>query len=732
MRRIKFWALAAISFSTATVVTLFAPDKFLVRSLSVSSCRIFGLNSTFCAGNLRFSTERAMAANPVSHDVHKYYGQAGSNLKKLDKTDDTILAFKPDREEYGHIPITKEALKQVGPFTETAIKEIVAANRAVDLKPGSSWRASEDFSIPKNHFDNEEFSGGSTRLIELKDKIIDKLKKIEKAKDCYDSNDIETTQKERQKDRKEIGMQARKLLGGALHTLQDFYAHTNWVELGSGIIYEKLGRSVIHKLALDTHTSEVYEIKEWNKYTSQYRKSLVTHSGILLPAFKNHPSDPEHYLTSGYFMSISSSCYAPPGKTRHGSPICPNGLNKDKLGRPGYDEAKRLAVDASVDYIKDQIFQELGDNDLAKNALMGIEEEEKLNPCEKKSNTTGTSTGNYKQGKSYGDPHLSTFDDLSYSFQTVGEFILVKSNHGKFEIQVRQAPVNSSLSLNSAVAMKMGSDRVAFYSKEFPDSNTGTPLRINGKPTVIQGDSLSLSSGNTIVKSDDTYVVNFSTGEKVLIDTAQFGGNFYFNVSPFVSDSHPERYSGLLGNANGDPKDDQQIRGGAVLSSKSTYGDVKKVLNLVGVGQLPFSLDPGEKLYFDQLYKDFGNSWRIKQNESLFDYPPDKTTESYTDLKFPDKYLKLEMLSSKQIEKARSACTEAKVDPTMMEGCIFDVGFTGFSEFARATAEINSYLNTVQRLVPGVNVSLPGLEVPTNPLDVPRSVCLPFVGCVDR
>ncbi|ARV59035.1 hypothetical protein BZZ01_10645 [Nostocales cyanobacterium HT-58-2] len=359
-----------------------------------------------------------------------------------------------------------------------------------------------------------------------------------------------------------------------------------------------------------------------------------------------------------------------------------------------------------------------------------IKTQQNLPNCDKTPDQSNRPSRQLKQGKSYGDPHLITFDGLSYSFQTVGEFILVKSNDGKFEVQVRQAPVNSSLSLNSAIAIKLGNDRVVFYSKDFPDSNTSTPLRINGKPTVIEDDSLSLPGGNTIAKSGNTYVVNFSTGEKVVVDTAQFGDNFYFNVSPFVLDSQPERYSGLLGNVNGNPKDDQKIRGGAVLSSKSTYGDVKQVLNLVGVGQLPFSLDAAEKIYFDKLYKDFANSWRISQKESLFDYLPNKTTENYTDRKFPDKYLKLEMLSSEQVKKARSACEAVKVTQDMMEGCIFDVGFTGFSEFARATAEINSYVETLNTLFPGLNIPTSQRVIDNTIERVKPKVCVPFVGCL--
>jgi hypothetical protein len=36
-------------------------------------------------------------------------------------------------------------------------------------------------------------------------------------------------------------VQARQLLGQLLHTLQDFYSHSNWIELGKKEINERLG-----------------------------------------------------------------------------------------------------------------------------------------------------------------------------------------------------------------------------------------------------------------------------------------------------------------------------------------------------------------------------------------------------------------------------------------------------------------------------------------------------------
>ncbi|MEH1953547.1 VWD domain-containing protein [Nostoc sp.] len=357
---------------------------------------------------------------------------------------------------------------------------------------------------------------------------------------------------------------------------------------------------------------------------------------------------------------------------------------------------------------------------------------EKDAPC---NTTENQSKSDNKQDKNqcpiaaniWGDPHMTTFDGLKYDLQTLGEFTLVKSHRSDFEVQSRHIPYNSSgsLAISSAVAMKVGGDRVAIYAQGLPDADTTTPLRVNGKPTNLQGDKLALPGGGEILRQGGNYVMSAPTGEKVLVSS----NGSYLNISPVV-DNRAGKYSGLLGNVNGNPKDDLQVRDGSnVLEVRSTYGDVNKVLNQVGL-RLPGALDRAEKVYFDQLYKEFANSWRVKQKESLFDYPAGKTTKSYLDPSFPDQYLKLDMLSPEQIEKARNACTESKVSQELMEGCIFDVGFSGYSEFARTTSEINGYVNIVNQLFPGSNIPTTGQVVDQVIQKVKPKVCLPFVGCV--
>ena len=65
-------------------------------------------------------------------------------------------------------------------------------------------------------------------------------------------------------------------------------------------------------------------------------------------------------------------------------------------------------------------------------------------------------------GDSNGDPHLLTYDNKRYDFQAVGEFVLSRESSGGYQVQVRQQPAAASrtVSLNTAVAMKVGDEKV--------------------------------------------------------------------------------------------------------------------------------------------------------------------------------------------------------------------------------------------------------------------------------
>jgi hypothetical protein len=320
-----------------------------------------------------------------------------------------------------HVEITEEALKavydrmpasfrqmyEVG-FSTKAIDEIGTANKAMDTancgednepaKPCQfslvvpslgTFGPSEAIAafhyadkLPNgDHFDAEAFQDGSDRIYQRRELIITSLQ---------NKNFIV----------------ARKLLGFALHSLQDFYAHSNWVEIGLGRLESRLGTKDGFKtpgaprIAFDTEPTCLYgrylfndlkpEVKNQlllrfrlarDRATDQQIKdadiddtvekiyqdltikltNYVTYD-VMLKAFADTP------LTSGVFYyswdpTRQYEFMEDPApitgyfKCRHGYTDPFNvvyeqfGINKDEDSRPGYANARVYAKAHSEDFI---------------------------------------------------------------------------------------------------------------------------------------------------------------------------------------------------------------------------------------------------------------------------------------------------------------------------------------------------------------------------------------------
>lgn len=272
---------------------------------------------------------------------------------------------------------------------------------------------------------------------------------------------------------------------------------------------------------------------------------------------------------------------------------------------------------------------------------------------------------NLTMGRTYGDPHISSFDGKKFSFQTVGEFVMAKSNDGFFEVQARQKPQSDEISLNTAIAMNVHGDRVAIYASDYPDAVNGTPLRVDGRPIFIQNEVYYLPHGGTVQNSGKSYIVTWPTGEKVEAKMSNSGRMSFLNMSVNVYPCSAT-YNGVLGNANGNPNDDFGERGTQMASS--TIFDP--------FGSNDFSRDNAnmEKQYLAFIAKDFARMYRVTQLTSLFDYGFGQSTWTFTDESFPRVHLTLADLSENDRNNARKRCEQQGVSREDMNGCIFDVG----------------------------------------------------------
>ncbi|XP_030643654.1 von Willebrand factor A domain-containing protein 7-like [Chanos chanos] len=154
---------------------------------------------------------------------------------------------------------------------------------------------------------------------------------------------------------------ARERLGETMHTLQDFYSHSNWIELGNRSPFTSLIRPdvPIDNIA-DRNTPTCRSCVDDN-CTGNILESIIT----------------ERKLTTGYTSQFNP--FKPNGKCSHGGAFDltsrfepTGGINKDGISSEHGDlhrQAAGVAVSATSDLLED-IRVSAGDNDFLR--LMGI------------------------------------------------------------------------------------------------------------------------------------------------------------------------------------------------------------------------------------------------------------------------------------------------------------------------------------------------------------------------
>lgn len=184
---------------------------------------------------------------------------------------------------------------------EQALAEIGLYNEAVDADQLTSAK----------HFDGENFAGA-------KDEIVTNM----------DAGVFQALS--------DLVALGRGSVGAALHTIQDFYAHTNWVELGNTTINPNL-----------------YNTRLIGTVAGPLEQTCAVADGGQLLTTK---------LTSGYYGGEDATPKIT-GKCRHGGPTDLGagfgGMNKDfntSLLSPHaafHSQAAGLAIKASVQFLKD-------------------------------------------------------------------------------------------------------------------------------------------------------------------------------------------------------------------------------------------------------------------------------------------------------------------------------------------------------------------------------------------
>ncbi len=265
-------------------------------------------------------------------------------------------------------------------------------------------------------------------------------------------------------------------------------------------------------------------------------------------------------------------------------------------------------------------------------------------------------------GSTYGDPHIITFDGMGYGFHAVGEFILTRALDDEFEIQARMEQMRQNIrhfSINTAFAINVNGDHVVFEQSGDIGSNIVVlpDLFVNQVEQELPGDGdagIDLPNGGSIFRRGQTVTVRWPDN-RARVDVWQSNarpivGNRALGIEISLSDQYTSRVEGLMGSNSGDRSTTFVTRDGTRLAGP---------------------------LSFDDLYRTFGDSWRITQDESLFG------TTTFADFSMPDEQKTIESLESHEREAAETVCRDQGINhPTLLNNCIFDVAFSGEPGFA--------------------------------------------------
>lgn len=252
-------------------------------------------------------------------------------------------------------------------------------------------------------------------------------------------------------------------------------------------------------------------------------------------------------------------------------------------------------------------------------------------------------------GSATGDPHLRTFDGLFYDFQGAGEYVYVRSTVDDLEIQTRTKPLRNAVSVNDAIAVRIEGDRVGFY----PAQGSDIAVFVNGE-MVEPGDIyMSLPGGGLLKKQGSQIALYWQDGSLL-----ELKRHSIFNLNVYLSNARLNMVEGLLGDFNGSLDDELKLSNGTA-----------------------FDIDSSS---FNELYDLFGESWRVTEETTLFDYFNNETLDTFVDRDFPRVNRTAQNLETDidptVLQEARTLCERYLVAPQRIAACILDVALAGLTE----------------------------------------------------
>eukprot|EP00105_Crassostrea_gigas_P046261 XP_019930409.1 PREDICTED: protein mesh [Crassostrea gigas] len=273
-----------------------------------------------------------------------------------------------------------------------------------------------------------------------------------------------------------------------------------------------------------------------------------------------------------------------------------------------------------------------------------------------------------RPARTNGDPHITTLDGYSYTFNGVGEFVYLKTTDGTFQSQIRfeqfrkengdlvdasvcTAIATQHTNTSGVVEVRLNSIRTAdiLVDGEVIDFDESNAHQFPGA-FVLQ----IASNDSNINSTKKEFIVSFT---EIGIAFKAIASSKVLNILPIVGNkSLAGSLRGLLGDFDENPNNDLQTDSGRILYPNSST---------------------------EQIFDDFGVSWRITENSSLFTYEPGKSYDDYQLRSFRPAFSLPTNLPPEGVDLCGTD-----------QECAFDYAVTDSADLAAETLQITVIFNT--------------------------------------
>ena len=198
----------------------------------------------------------------------------------------------------------------------------------------------------------------------------------------------------------------------------------------------------------------------------------------------------------------------------------------------------------------------------------------------------------------FGDPHFASVDNNNFTFNGIGEYLLLESSSNDLTIQSRLVQFeNTNASVMSVIAIEQGDIQLQIEAKDsalqlsvqgisqsLPTGDNVYIVTANGINSILNNglDIQSVTLQDLLIQQDSSDQLSLQVDDSGTLVVITPGGATvmislqmsFLQTTVILSDNYMEETRGLMGVYNGDPSDDFTLPDGTVLGGGLTEAEI--------------------------------------------------------------------------------------------------------------------------------------------------------------